>query len=86
MKGYLKNGLSASEYTPYRFRYNCYTRLLRLNVNLKAVQLIMGDNTSEMVMKVYANLDKSDILKGSTSFSESIDETLGIMSDTKISE
>lgn len=81
-----RHGLSVSEYNPYRFRHNCCTRLLRLGISIKAVQLILGDNSSEMVMKVYANLDKSDILKGSTSFSESIDETLGIMSDTKISE
>lgn len=79
-----KNGISASEYNPYRFRHNCCTRLFRLNVNIKAVQLIMGDNTSDMVMRVYANLDKSDVLKGSKAFSDSLDLALGIISEDEI--
>ncbi|WP_411677177.1 tyrosine-type recombinase/integrase [Caproicibacter sp.] len=73
-----KQGLSISEYNPYRFRHNCCTRLLRMGINLKAVQLIMGDNTADMVMRVYANLDKTDVLKGSESFAKSIDTTLDI--------
>lgn len=76
-----KNGLSVSEYNPYRFRHNCCTRLLRLGINLKAVQLILGDNTPTMVMNVYANLDKSDVLQGSQSFSESIDKALGVLTN-----
>ena len=76
-----KHGISPSEYNPYRFRHNCCTRLFRLNVNIKAVQLIMGDNTSDMVMRVYANLDKSDVLKGSKAFSDSLDLALGIISE-----
>lgn len=78
-----KHGISASEYNPYRFRHNCCTRLFRLNVNIKAVQLIMGDNTSDMVMRVYANLDKSDVLKGSKAFSDSLDLALGIINEDK---
>lgn len=78
-----KHGLSASEYNPYRFRHNCCTRLLRLGVNLKAVQLIMGDNTSDMVMKVYANLDNSDVLKGSQTFADAMDETLDVLPSDK---
>lgn len=76
-----KHGISASEYNPYRFRHNCCTRLFRLNVNIKAVQLIMGDNTSDMVMRVYANLDKSDVLKGSKAFADSLDLALGIIDE-----
>lgn len=73
-----KHGLNPSEYNPYRFRHNCCTRLLRMGINLKAVQLIMGDNTADMVMRVYANLDKTDVLKGSESYAKSIDTTLEI--------
>lgn len=69
-----KHGLKYSDYNPYRFRHNYCTCLFRANVNIKAAQLIMGDNTPTMVMKVYANLDKSDVLKGSGDLSESIDE------------
>jgi hypothetical protein len=41
-----------------------------MGINLKAVQLIMGDNTTNMVMRVYANLDKTDVLKGSESYAK----------------
>lgn len=76
-----KHGLSISQYNPYRFRHNCCTRLFRLGINLKAVQLIMGDNTPDMVMRVYANLDKSDVLKGSQDYSDSLDIALGIVNN-----
>jgi integrase len=73
-----KHGLNASEYNPYRYRHNCCTRLLRMGVDIKTVQLILGDNSSSMVMRVYANLDKSDVLKGSGDYSENMDLILGI--------
>lgn len=75
-----KNRLSASEYNLYRYRHNCCTRLLRMGVDIKTVQLILGDNSSSMVMRVYANLDKSDVLKGSGDYSENMDLILGIAS------
>jgi integrase len=73
-----KNGLNPSLYNPYRFRHNCCIRLLRMGVNLKATQMILGDNSPDMVMRVYANLDKSDVLEGSQNFSNSLDTILGI--------
>ncbi len=73
-----KHGLSASEYNLYRYRHNCCTRLLRMGIDIKTVQLILGDNSSSMVMRVYANLDKSDVLKGSGDYSENMDLILGI--------
>ena len=74
-----KHGLSISDYFPYRFRHNCCTRLFRLGVNIKAVQMIMGDNTPDMVMRVYANLDRSDVLQGSQHYSDSLDMALGVI-------
>jgi integrase len=78
-----KHGLSVSEYNPYRFRHNCCTRLFRLNINIKTIQMIMGDNTSDMVLRVYANLEKDDVLKGSAHYSESLDTALGVISKDK---
>lgn len=78
-----KHGLSISEYYPYRFRHNCCTRLFRLGVNIKTVQMIMGDNTPDMVMHVYANLDRSDVLKGSQDYADSVDMTLSVISGHK---
>ena len=71
-----KHGLVYSDYNPYRFRHNYCTRLFRANINIKAAQMIMGDNTPTMIMKVYANLDKSDVLKGSEYLSKGIDNML----------
>lgn len=71
-----KHGLKYSDYNAYRFRHNYCTRLFRANINIKAAQMIMGDNTPTMVMKVYANLDKSDVLNGSEYLSKGIDKVL----------
>jgi integrase len=78
-----KHGLSVSVYNPYRFRHNCCTRLFRLNVNIKTIQMIMGDNTPDMVMRVYANLEKDDVLKGSAHYADSLDTALGVVSKHK---
>lgn len=54
-----------------------------LGVNIKAVQMIMGDNTPDMVMRVYANLDSTDVLIGSKQCAVSLDKVLSqIESDT----
>lgn len=73
-----KRGLNVSVYTPYRFRHNCCTRLLPLKMDLKTVQRTMGDNTSDMILRVYANLDESDVLNGSQAYAEALDETLDL--------
>lgn len=73
-----KHGLKYSDFHPYRFRHTYCTQLFRMNVNIKAAQLIMGDNTPEMVMQVYANLDKSDVLNGSESLAKSLDVSFDI--------
>lgn len=78
-----RHGLSAVEYNPYRFRHNGCTRLLRLKIDLKTVQLIMGDNTSDMILKVYANLNKDDVLKGSQDYADSIDMALGVIKENE---
>lgn len=72
-----KNGMSISEYNPYRFRHNLCTRMLRVRKDIKTVQLIMGDNTADMIIKVYANMNKDDILKGSSEYSIGMDNILG---------
>lgn len=56
----------------------------RSGINIKAAQLILGNNTPDMVMKVYANLDKSDVLKGSQSFADSMDLMLGVIPHSSI--
>lgn len=71
-----KSNVDFRKYNPYRFRHNYCTNLLRQGVDFKTVQMIMGDNTTEMVLRVYANMDKSDILKASGKYSKNIDNIL----------
>lgn len=73
-----KHDLKYSDYNPYRFRHNYCTYLFRKSINMKAIQMIMGDNTPAMIMKVYANLDKTDVLSGSACLSKDIDNILRI--------
>lgn len=39
----------------------------------------MGDNTPDMVLRVYANLNSDDVLKGSQDFADSIDMALSVV-------
>ena len=64
-----KVGLSGSEMNPYRFRHTVCTDLFRRNVNIKTVQMIMGDDTADMILKVYANIQKEDMLLASEELS-----------------
>lgn len=70
-------GLDISEFNPYRFRHNFCTECLRKGIDVKTVQCLMGDNTPDMVLKVYANMNKDDVFKGSKILSEHIDKILG---------
>lgn len=64
-----KAGLSGSEMNPYRFRHTVCTDLFRRKVDIKTVQMIMGDNTADMILKVYANIQKEDMLLASEELS-----------------
>ncbi|NOW84593.1 integrase [Clostridium beijerinckii] len=61
---------------PYRFRHSFCTNALRKGVNIKTVQLMLGDNTAEMVLRVYANMNKDDIFEGCLEVSEVLDRIL----------
>jgi len=65
-----KSGLSGSEMNPYRFRHTVCTDLFRvMKEYIKTVQMMMGDNTADMVLKVYANIQKEDVLLASKGLS-----------------
>lgn len=71
-----KEGLDVREFTPYRFRHTYCTNALRMNIDIKTVQLMMGDNTSDMVLRIYANMNKDDVLRGGEIFSNNMDTIL----------
>lgn len=49
---------------------------LRKNYDIKTVQLMLVDNNPYMVLRTYANINKSDIIKGSKDFFEYVDKIL----------
>ncbi len=55
---------------PCRYRHTVCTDLRRHKVDLKTVQLIMGDSTADVILDVYANIQKEDMIKASTKLSE----------------
>ncbi|MBU3101908.1 MULTISPECIES: tyrosine-type recombinase/integrase [Clostridium] len=71
-----KHGLNVSEYNLYKFRHSFCTECFRKNINLKTVQMLMGDNDGKMVTRIYANMNKEDLHKGGETLSEHIDSIL----------
>ena len=54
----------------YRFRHTVCTDLLGRGIDLKTVQMIMGDNTPDVILSVYANIGKQDVLMASSELSQ----------------
>lgn len=77
-----KNELNGRKMNPYRYRHTVCTDLLRQGVDIKTVQLILGDNTPDMVLRVYANMNKEDVLKGSQVRADRMDILLGVIETT----
>lgn len=69
--------LKPSEMNPYRYRHTVCTDMLRRKVDIKTVQMIMGDNTSDMLLRVYANMEKEDALKATFALSERMEGIVG---------
>lgn len=69
-----KSKINPSEMNPYRFRHTACTELLKSGVDIKRVQLIMGDNTPDMILKVYANMDKESVLQASEVLSDRMED------------
>lgn len=60
-----KANLSPKEFNLYRFRHTVCTDLLQNGTDLKTVQMILGDNTPDIILTVYANVQKDKMLKSS---------------------
>lgn len=72
-----RHGVDGSYYNMYRFRHTLCTSLFKeYNKDPKTVQLTMGDNSMDMVMRVYNSVDKSDVLAASGAYSNGLDTVL----------
>ncbi len=76
-----KQGLKYQQYNLYRFRHNFCTRSLRQGFDPKIVQALMGDETLEMVLRVYASINEDEVIKASEEFSQNMDYTLELADD-----
>lgn len=57
-----KAGLDPSKNNLYRFRHTMCIDLFRRGVDAKTIQMVMGDNSMNVVMDKYANLQQEDVL------------------------
>ncbi|MDD2218363.1 MAG: site-specific integrase, partial [Eubacteriales bacterium] len=79
-----KRGYEYNEFNYYRFRHTFATAALRKGLDLKSVQMLLGDNDAEMVLKIYANLSKVEILEAHEKFSAAYAADILDMSDEKV--
>lgn len=55
--------LNGKGYTLYRFRHTVCTNLIKSGVDIPTVQRIMGDNTTDVILKVYTHVNNEDTKK-----------------------
>lgn len=73
----LKSKNINGNYNFYRFRHTYCTMLFRdLKLNPKTVQYLMGDNSLDMVIRVYHSVNKNDLISASADFSKIMDTLL----------
>lgn len=69
-----KAKLSPKEFNMYRFRHTVCTNLLQNGIDLKTVQMILGDNTPTIVLNEYTNIQKDKMLKSSEILSDRMNQ------------
>lgn len=69
-----KANIATKDYNPYKFRHTYCTKLLKQGVDIKTLQLLMGDNSPEMILRVYANMNKEDVIIASGKYAIGLDK------------
>ena len=72
-----KAELDPSKNNLYRFRHTMCIDLFRRGVDAKTIQMVMGDNSMNVVMDKYANLQQEDVLSKADCLSGRTREILG---------
>lgn len=62
----VSEGFDGDGFTLYRFRHTYCTTLIKNGVEIPTVQRIMGDNTTDVILKIYTSINTNDIKKAST--------------------
>ncbi len=58
-----KNNLDKEVYFPYVFRHTMCTNLIRKGISIPVIQRVLGDNTPDIIMKVYTHINNDDVAK-----------------------
>ena len=68
---FLKKEKLDKTFTLYRFRHTVCTNLIKNGVDIPTVQRIMGDNTTDVILKVYTHINSDDLKRASLKLFES---------------
>lgn len=60
-----QEGFDGNGFTLYRFRHSMCTALIKSGVDIPTVQKIMGDSTTDVILKIYTHVNASDMQKAS---------------------
>ena len=61
--------------TPYKFRHTMCTNLCKAKYPIKVIQRIMGDNTADVITKIYTHVDNELALEMTKDFYKEMSET-----------
>lgn len=53
--------LDSRVYSPYNFRHTLCTDLIRNGEDISTIQRIMGDNSTEVILKIYTHINRDDM-------------------------
>jgi integrase len=69
-----KYDLKDTKLHQYKFRHTMCTRLILANIPISIIQRIMGDNTQDVIMKIYTHIYRDDVKEASLRFFEKENE------------
>ncbi len=55
-------GLHGRGYELYTFRHTFCTNLIKQGVDIPTVQRLMGDNTTDVILKIYTSVEERDLV------------------------
>jgi len=71
-----KKDLDSKKLNLYRFRHTFCTRLAKMRIDPSVIMQLMGDNTIDIIMKIYRSVNKEDTLAASSEYAVKMDATL----------
>ena len=71
-----KHGYKYSDFNLYKFRHTYCTYLMRAKVDLKTVQNLMGDNSPDVILSHYSNMNQEDMDKAARAVEMDLDKAV----------